>query len=170
MRSVVLFCVLLALTAFLLSVSAQPRHENIIVLYNDSTCTQHVDTIRIPERNTTRCEAEEGPRNASSRFECADRNNVTHLFLEFFENTTTCSDRPMVSMMSTGPAHSCAAVAITFETNKTSLYGHIECAPPNMTHSIRQVASPIKEAVNRHMRATPARAPAKSFFASIFGL
>jgi len=172
MRSVVLFSVFLALTAFLLSVSAQPRRENVIMLYNDSACTEHIDTIRLPERNTTRCEVDGAPLiNASSRLECADRNNVTHLIFDIWNDTTTCNDKPLLSMLSSAPAHTCAPVAVTFESNKSSLYAHIECVPPNMTYSSTlQMARPIQEAINRHPRAAPRRAAPKSFLASLFNL
>lgn len=175
MRAAVLFCISLALAAFLLSVSAQPpRHENVIIMFNDSACTQHIDTLRIPERNTTRCEEEQSPMgNVSSRFECADRNNNTHMILDLWNTSTTCQGTPLLSFMSTAPAHTCAPVSITFEGQKQTLYGHVECAPPNATSSsLLDAAKSIKTAAAaEHRHAAPAtRRPHKSLLSSLFNL
>jgi len=141
MRATVFFCVFLALAAFLLAaVSAQPpRREAIIILFNDSACTQHIRTERVFQPNTTKCEAEpERERNMSSVFECdTDMNNVTHLIENVYNNTLACDNTAVFSLTSTAPAHSCAQITAVFEGDKRALYGHVECAPPNATSAAK---------------------------------
>jgi len=170
MRAVVAFCVFMALAAFVLqAVNAQPpRHESIIIMYNDSACTQHLRTERIPLPSSTKCEVEEfRMHNMSSVFECDTANNVTHLIQQVYNNTLMCDNTPVVAITSAAPAHTCAAISVTYEGQKSLVYGHVECAPPNMTNSI-EAAFNIKTAAASVP--VPTAKPSKSFFASLFNL
>jgi len=110
--------------------------------------------------------------NASSRLECYERNNNTHMVFDFWNGTSTCSHAPNLSITSTGPSHSCAPISVTYEDQKVQFYGHIECATPNATSSSPQhIPAHIKAAAAEHRHSAPAaRQPRKSFLASIFNL
>ena len=139
--SVVFLCVMVvaALGLCVVSVSAQPpppQHESLVILFNDSSCTQHIRTERIPEPSSTACQPERyRERNMSAIFTCTSVNNVTTLAQSLFNDTTTCSGTPIESMTSTAPEHTCAAINVQYEGMKATLYGHIECAPPNATRA-----------------------------------
>ena len=134
MRAASLFVVFLALAACALSVSAQPppRHESIIILFNDSACTQHLRTERVWEPPSSKCEPEEGRMgNFSAIFECTTTSNVTHLTQEVYNNTLSCDNTPIVTLTSAAAAHTCAPIAVSYEGQKAQVYGHIDCAPSN---------------------------------------
>jgi len=136
MRAVVVVLVFLGLCTLAMTVSAQPRHESIIIMFNDTACTHHLRTERVPEPSSTKCEPEEfRTHNMSTVFECDSTNNVTHLIQQVYNNTLKCDNTPVVSVTSAAAAHSCAPISVTYEGQKALVYGHIECAPPNMTSS-----------------------------------
>jgi len=176
MRSVYVFVAVMALVALALSVSAQPppRHESIIILFNDSACTQHVRTERVMEPSSNKCEVDQGPRgNFSNIFECDTVNNVTRLIQQVYNGTVSCDNTPIIAMASAAPAHTCAPIAVTFEGQKAQLYGHVECAPENMTSSyeemmrLRQV---FAGAVQREKEEVATKDTFRSIWARIFNL
>jgi len=173
MRSVCFFVAFLALVALALSVSAQPppRHESIIILFNDSACTQHLRTERVFEQPSTKCEPEETPRgNFSNIFECDTANNVTHLINQVYNNTLACDNTPIVAMTSAAPAHTCAAISVTFEGQKALLYGHVECAPPNMTSTFESMMGIRQAAAAAVARSHEPQESVRSIWSRIFGL
>jgi len=176
MRSIYIFVAVMALFAVALSVSAQPppRHESIIILFNDSMCTQHVRTDRVMEPSSNKCEVETGPRgNFSNIFQCDTANNVTKLVQQFYNGTVSCDNTPIIAMVSSAPAHTCAPVSVTFEGTKAMLYGFVDCAPENMTSSyddMMALRQTFAGAVQREQEQATTKESFRSFFARIFNL
>ena len=168
MRAVVAFCVCLALAALVLSISAQPppHRETVISLYNDSACTEHLDTGRFPEANNTRCESVETPYfNLSERYVCRERNNETHFTYEVWNTSTTCRGDALISMTSTAASHTCAPITVIVEGEKDALYARIACnitAPNRTSTSPQQMVQTVKAAVASHRHTTTRAAPARS--------
>ena len=142
MRAVVAFSVLLALCAVVLSVTASaqpppPGHESFIIMFNDSSCTQHLRTERIRMNSSaTRCEPEElRTHNLSTIFQCDTNHasNVTTLKQQVYNDTLMCDNTPIISLTSTATAHTCAPIQVAYEGQKATVYGHIDCAPENAT-------------------------------------
>ena len=172
MRAVAAFCVFLALAALVLSVSAQPppHRESLVIMYNDSACTHHLRTERIALPSSTKCEPEEfRTHNMSTVFECSTdmTTNVTTLVQNVYNATLMCDNTAVVQLSSTGAAHSCATIQVTYEGMKATVYGHIECAPQHNQTTAVESAFAIKGAA--FSVPAPVAQP-KSFLATIFGL
>jgi len=174
MRAASMFVCVLVVLAMALFVSAQPppRHESIIILFNDSACTQHLRTERSFLNSSTRCEPERGPGfNRSEVFQCDSVNNVTKLTENIYNNTETCDNTPIVTMTSSAPEHSCAPIAVTFEGQKAMIYGHIECAPENLTRSYDEffgLRMAIAGTVLKPKEPTTAMGTLREFLAKLF--
>jgi len=125
MRAVAVFCVLLALCALALCVSAQPpRHESIIIMFNDSSCTQHLRTERVMQPSSAKCEPEEfRGHNMSTVFECDTdvSTNITKLMQNVYNGTENCDNTAIISLSSTATAHTLAVKRRLSASSGTSI-------------------------------------------------
>ena len=170
MRAVVAFCVLLALAAAVLCVSAQsdPDRVSTLDMFADSNCTESTGPLILPYSPDVACEG--FIFNASTVTECSDVNNVTTFRYAFWDNAQ-CTDTPLFSFSSVAASHTCAPVTIMSGDKKTSTYGRIACnvSDPDVTlpFSSRQQALKIAEATASQQRHADS-APHKSFLARLF--
>jgi len=105
-----------------------PRNGSVIAFYNDTACAHHIHNMEVFLPSSTKCVPEHyRHHNESAIFECTTANNQTDLTFQFYNSTAACDNTALISYTSSAAAHTCAAITVTVEGYKATVYGHIRC-------------------------------------------